>query len=123
MGHRVLIVDHQPNLLTCLRYLLERAGLAVDTAESGAEALGLAAQSPPDVVLLETHLPDMDGYAVYQQLREGLGEDTAILVVTARSREVERDKALALGADGYFAKPFDAAAVVRRIQSLLRTTA
>lgn len=123
MGRRVLIVDHQPNLLTCLRYLLERAGLAVDAAENGAEALALAERCPPDVVLLETHLPDMDGYTVYQQLREALGEDTAILVVTARSREVERDKALALGADGYFAKPFDATAVVRRIQSLLRLAA
>lgn len=123
MGHRVLIVDHQPNLLTCLRYLLERAGLDVDTAETGGEALVLAQRHRPEVVLLETHLPDMDGYAVYQQLREALGHDAAILVVTARSREVERDKALALGADGYFAKPFDATAVVRRIQSLTRAAA
>lgn len=123
MGARVLIVDHQPNLLTCLRYLLERTGLAVDAAETGRQALDMAAGVKPEVVLLETHLPDMDGYAVYQQLREQLGNDVPILVVTARSREVERDKALALGADGYFAKPFDASAVVRRIQSLIRTAA
>lgn len=123
MSPRVLIVDHQPNLLVCLRYLLERGGLSVDTAENGADALALAARRPPDVVLLETHLPDMDGYAVYQQLREVLDPGAAILIITARSREVERDKALALGADGYFAKPFDATAVVRRIEALTRVAA
>lgn len=123
MGRRVLIVDHHANLLTCLRYLLERNGLAVDTAETGAQALRLAEQQRPDVVLLETHLPDTDGYAVYQRLRELLGRETAVLVVAARGREVERDKALALGADGYFAKPFDAGVVVDRIKALTREAA
>lgn len=123
MGRKVLIIDHQPNLILCLQYLLERSGLTVETARTGAEALDRAAAVRPDVVLLETHLPDMDGYAVYQQLRDRLGSETAVLIVTARSREVDRDKALALGADGYFTKPFDASAVVRRIQSLTRTAA
>jgi DNA-binding response OmpR family regulator len=117
MARKVLVVDHQPNLILCLRYLLEQAGLTVETAESGREALHRARETVPEVVLLETHLPDMDGYAVYEQLRGILGANTSILVVTARSREVDRDKALALGADGYFAKPYDPSAVMRCIQA------
>lgn len=118
MTARVLIVDHQANLIVCLQYLLERAGLTVDSAQTGGEALRRAVDMRPDVVLLDLHLPDEDGYAVYEGLRDMLGEDVAIIVVTAGSREVDRDKALALGAAEYFAKPYDPAAVVRRIQAL-----
>jgi len=118
MAARVLIVDHQRNLAEALAYLLRRAGYTVRVAANGADALAAAAAESPDVVLLETSLPDLDGYTLYERLRgEGAGH-CGIVVLTANQREAERDKALALGADGYLVKPFDPADLIDRVRVL-----
>jgi DNA-binding response OmpR family regulator len=114
----VLIVEDERKLRELLRSYLERDGLTVLTAATGAEALSLAVSGQPDLVVLDLGLPDISGEAVAQELRrEG---SMPILMLTARSTEEDRVRGLMLGADDYVTKPFSPREVVLRIQAILR---
>ncbi|MDO6461989.1 response regulator [Granulosicoccaceae sp. 1_MG-2023] len=120
MDKKVLIVDDEPNILLSLAFLVQKAGFRTKTAEDGQAALDTVAQWQPDLVLLDVNMPVMDGFEVCQRLREdnSLG-DLKIIILTAKGRNIEKEKGLALGADDYVTKPFSNADVVERIKHQL----
>jgi DNA-binding response OmpR family regulator len=114
----VLVVEDEPKIRELLRGYLERAGHSVLTTGSGAEALTMAADSKPDLVLLDLGLPDVSGETVARELRAA--GPTPILILTARSGEADRIAGLELGADDYVTKPFSPQEVVLRVRAILR---
>jgi DNA-binding response OmpR family regulator len=115
---RVLVVDDEPNIRTVLRGYLEADGFAVSEASDGEGALAAVESSPVDVVLLDVMLPGIDGLEVLRRIR-ALG-DTFVVVVSARTEEVDRLLGLGLGADDYITKPFSPREVVARVRAMLR---
>src|SRR5205814_3244657 len=118
MAATVLIVEDERKLRQLVRAYLERAGFAVLSTESGAEALTLAASASPDLVILDLGLPDVPGEAVARELRAA--GPTPILMLTAKSSEEDRIRGLELGADDYVTKPFSPRELVLRVQAILR---
>lgn len=107
MSRKILVVDDEANILLSLEYLLSEAGFAVRLAKDGDEALDAAQADAPDLVLLDVMMPKKDGYDVCQQLRASPKfARTRIVMLSAKSRQIEREKGLAMGADAYLAKPF-----------------
>ncbi len=115
---RVLIVEDDDAIATPLAKGLEREGLEVDRVETGNDALDRSARARFDVVLLDLGLPDRDGFDVCRELRAR--SDVPIIVVTARSEEVDRVVGLELGADDYIVKPFGLRELVARIRAVVR---
>lgn len=117
-GHRILIVDDEPQILRFLRPALTAAGYEILEAETGKLALTLVATAVPDLLILDLGLPDMDGKDVIAQLRSW--NAIPIIVLSARDREVEKIAALDLGADDYLEKPFGIGELTARIRVALR---
>lgn len=115
---RILVVDDEPNIVELLRLYLEKEGFAVVAARDGDEALALHLRHDPDLVILDLMLPKQDGFDVCRELRRR-GE-TPILMLTARSDEVDSIVGLELGADDYVTKPFNPRALVARVKAILR---
>jgi len=115
---RVLVVEDDPRMLRALTMNLTARGYAVSTAGSGREALQRALDTPPDVVVLDLGLPDLDGLDVIR----GLRADSAVpvLVLSARTGGPEKVTALDLGADDYVTKPFDVNELLARLRALSR---
>jgi two-component system, OmpR family, response regulator RegX3 len=118
---RVLIVEDDDAIARPLAKGLEREGLDVDRVETGSDALDHSATGDFDVVLLDLGLPDRDGFDVCRELRAR--SDVPIIVVTARSEEVDRVVGLELGADDYIVKPFGFRELVARIRAVARRRA
>jgi len=118
---RILVVDDEPNIVELVRLYLEREGFAVLVARNGDEALAVAARHDPDLVILDLMLPKVDGWEVCRELRRR--GDTPILMLTARSDDVDAIVGLELGADDYVTKPFNPRALVARVKAILRRTA
>jgi DNA-binding response OmpR family regulator len=117
---RVLIVDDEPNIRLSLEFLMRKAGYAVRSAGDGEEALALVARETPDVVLLDLMMPKLDGFAVCARIRAmNLPRRVWIVIMTARGRGLERERARALGADDYIVKPFSTRDAVERVAALL----
>ena len=113
----VLVVEDERDIRDVLRRYLERAGIAVLSTGSGAEAVRLLDDASPDLLLLDLGLPDIDGLDV---LREAVGERSVpVVVLTARSSTEERIRGLELGADDYVVKPFSPKEVLLRVQAVL----
>jgi DNA-binding response OmpR family regulator len=120
MGRSVLVVDDEPNIVISLQFLLQQAGFDVRVAKNGEEALKAVAERAPDLVLLDVMTPVRDGYDVCERIRANPDlKGVRIVMLTARSREVEREKALALGADDYVTKPFSTRELVERVRRML----
>jgi DNA-binding response OmpR family regulator len=122
---RVLVVDDEADLLTALRAGLARAGYAVDTAATAAEASEKLRIVPYDVLILDLTLPDTDGVALCRAIRSGeltaaAGRRLRILMLTARARLGDRVRGLDEGADDYLTKPFAMAELLARMRALLR---
>jgi two-component system KDP operon response regulator KdpE len=117
-GHRVLIVDDEPQILRFLRPALDAAGYDVIEAETGAAAIRDVATRAPDIVILDLGLPDMDGKEVITRLRAW--SEIPIIILSARDRESEKIAALDLGADDYIEKPFSIGELTARIRTALR---
>jgi DNA-binding response OmpR family regulator len=118
MSATVLVVEDEVKLRDLLRVYLERAGLQVLTAGSGAEAIGLGSGAHPDLVVLDLGLPDVPGEEVARELRRD--GDVPILILTAKAAEEDRIRGLELGADDYLTKPFSPRELVLRAQAILR---
>jgi len=118
---RVLLVEDDLTIASPLVRGLERDGFAVDHAETGAAAQAALATTPPDVVLLDLGLPDIDGFELCRTLRHASA--VPIIVVTARGEEVDRVVGLELGADDYVVKPFGFRELVARIRAVARRAA
>ena len=117
MSRRVLVVDDEPQIRRVLRAYLEADGFGVAEAATGEEALRRVADEPT-LVLLDLGLPDMDGLEVLRTLRRD--SELPVIVVTARSEEVDKLVGLGVGADDYVTKPFSPREVVARVKTVLR---
>lgn len=107
MSRTVLIVDDETNIVVSLEFLMQQAGYQVGIARSGEEALEQLARLQPAVVLLDVMLPGIDGFEVLQHIRQTAAlQHTAVVMLTAKGRDVEITKGLALGANAYITKPF-----------------
>jgi DNA-binding response OmpR family regulator len=113
----VLIVEDERKLREMLRSYLERAGLTVLTAATGAEGLSLATGGEPDLVILDLGLPDIPGEVIARELSQ---TPVPVLMLTAKATEDDRVRGLTLGADDYVTKPFSPREVVLRVQAILR---
>ncbi|MCL6551876.1 MAG: response regulator transcription factor [Firmicutes bacterium] len=121
MSARVLVVDDEPHIVELVRYNLLQEGFEVTTAGDGHAALARARAERPDLVILDLMLPGLDGMEVCRQLRrEG---SVPIIMLTARSGEVERVEGLERGADDYVTKPFSPRELVARVKAVLRRRA
>ena len=121
MPHRVLVVEDEPDIVTPLVQPLEREGYVVDQATTGQGALSATANEAYDVVILDLGLPDVDGLEVCRMLRAA-DYDGAVLILSGRTRELDRVVGLDAGADDYVAKPFGLAELLARLRALLRRT-
>jgi DNA-binding response OmpR family regulator len=120
MAKRVLVVDDEPNIVMSLEFLMRRAGFEVAVARNGREALEALDGTPPDLLLLDVMMPEFDGYEVCEQIRaRPEWSRTKIVMLTARGREVERERGLALGADAYVTKPFSTRDLVDQVKRML----
>ena len=120
----VLIVDDEPNILLSLQFLIKKAGYLVRTATDGEQALAEIASVKPNVVLLDVMMPKLDGFTVCQRIRAAPEwQDVRIIMLTARGRDVEREKGLGLGADDYITKPFSTKDVLDRVAAVLAKSA
>jgi DNA-binding response OmpR family regulator len=120
MKRSVLIVDDEPNIVLSLEFLLKQAGYEVHIARNGEEAVKAVAKRVPDLIVLDVMMPTLDGYHVCETIRaDPKLRAVRILMLTAKSRDVEREKALALGADDYITKPFSTRELVERVKTIL----
>jgi two-component system OmpR family response regulator len=124
-AERLLVVDDEATVRELLSAALRFAGFEVTSAATAGEAVAAATEEPPDLVLLDVMLPDMDGFEVVRRLRErhpGHGVPVPVLFLTARDRQADKVTGLSLGADDYVTKPFDLAELIARIRAILRRT-
>jgi DNA-binding response OmpR family regulator len=120
MGKRILIADDEPNIVISLEYLMKREGFDIVVAVDGEAALKAMKEQAPDLVLLDIMLPKKDGFEVCQQIRANPDWQTVkIVMLTAKGRDTEMAKGLALGADAYMTKPFSTKDLVLQVKQLL----
>ena len=121
MARSILVVDDEPDLLELVRFTLDRAGFRVETAASGEEALSRLRRSVPDRLVLDLMLPDLSGEEVCRRVRGDPGlTGLPVIMLTAKSEEVDRVVGFELGADDYVTKPFSPRELVLRVKALLR---
>jgi len=119
----ILIVDDEPGIVVPIQFLMEQQGYLVMIAERGEDALDLIYKYKPDLVLLDIMLPGIDGYEVCEIIRLNPDyREIKILFLTAKGREVDIAKGLALGADAYITKPFSNDELVASVKELLEST-
>ena len=120
MDKKVLIADDEQNIVISLEFLMKREGYQVEVANDGEEAVRRIRASRPDLVLLDVMMPKKSGFEVCQEIRsdpEMAG--VRILMLTAKGRDTEVAKGLAIGADAYVTKPFSTKDLVARVRELL----
>ena len=121
MTSRILIVEDDPDIAELVARYLDKAGFTAERTASGRDALRAIAARPPDLLILDLMLPQVDGLEICRRVRAS--EATAglpIIMLTARAEESERIVGLELGADDYLAKPFSPSELVARVRALLR---
>ena len=120
MTHKILIADDEPNILLSLEYLMKREGFEVLAVHDGQEALDAIRANRPDLVLLDVMMPKKNGFEVLQELR---ADDSLtgllILMLTAKGRDTDQAKGVALGANAYMTKPFGTKELVAKVRELL----
>lgn len=120
MTHTVLVVDDEPNIVLSLKFLISQQGYEVRTAASGEEALEALAEQVPDLILLDVMMPRPDGYEVCQKIRATPEwKDIPVIMLTAKGRDVEKQKGFAMGADDYITKPFSTQELVVKVREMI----
>lgn len=123
MSLTILIADDEPNILISLEFLMKREGFTVLLARDGQEALDVLRRERPRLVLLDVMMPRKTGFEVCQELRQDESlKDTLVLMLTAKGRETDVVKGLALGANAYMTKPFSTRELVQKVRELLGPT-
>jgi len=118
----ILVVDDEPHIVLGLRDALEFEGFRVISAGEGQEGIALARSEAPDAIILDLMLPDVNGYAVCEQLRR-INAYVPIVMLTARSQETDKIRGLDAGADDYVTKPFSVNELIARMRAILRRAA
>lgn len=120
MSYSVLVVEDEPNIVLSLQFVMERAGYSVRVAGDGDQALVEIRADAPDIVLLDIMLPKRDGLSVCEAIRDNQAwSDIKIIVLSAKSRDADKEKVLAVGADEFMAKPFSTRDLADRVAALL----
>lgn len=120
MAKKVLIVDDETNIVISLEFLMEQAGYELRLAANGREALEQVAAFEPDLILLDVMMPHINGFDVCRRIRENPAwQNVKIIMLTAKGREVEMAKGLALGADAYITKPFSTKELLAQVRHIL----
>ncbi len=120
MGKKILIVDDEPNIVVSLEFLMKQKGHAVKVVNDGETALAAVAEFRPDLILLDVMMPRMSGYDLCQRVRENPAwQDIKIIMLSAKGRDVEVTKGLAVGADAYMTKPFSTKDLIDKVQGML----
>jgi two-component system phosphate regulon response regulator PhoB len=121
MGARILAIDDEPDLLELVRVGLTQAGYVVETANTGEEALAALRRAPPDLILLDVMLPDLSGTELCSRIRADQRlASVPIIMLTAKSEEIDRVVGLEVGADDYVTKPFSPRELSLRVRAVLR---
>jgi len=119
-GIKILIVDDEPNIVLSLDYLVRKKGYTPFIARNGSEALAIAEKEKPNLVVLDIMMPDIDGYEVCKQIKSNTSlAHTKIIFLSAKSRQEDIEKGLAMGADQYVTKPFSTKQIMQEIINLL----
>lgn len=117
---RILIADDEPNIVVALEFLLQQSGFEVRVARNGEEALDLLEACTPDLVLLDVMMPKKNGYEVCARIRERPDwRHIKVIMLSAKGRDAEVNKGLAIGADLYVTKPFSTRELMAKIKGLL----
>lgn len=118
---KILVVDDEPDILELVQYNLEKEGFSVRTATNGVEAIGLASQWSPNLILLDVMMPEMDGMETCIKIRENAKLDHSVIAfLTARSEDYSQIAGFDAGADDYITKPIKPRVLLSRIKALLR---
>ncbi|WP_020559135.1 response regulator transcription factor [Thiofilum flexile] len=124
MSHTVLIADDEPNILISLEFLMKREGFRVLVAHNGQEALDQIANETPSLILLDVMMPKKTGFDVCQELRaQEAYQNIPILILTAKGRDTDIAKGMALGANDYMLKPFSTKELVQKVRDMLGSVA
>jgi len=121
MAKKILIIEDEPGILVSLKDEFESHGYVVYTAEDGEKGLELARGEKPDLIILDVMLPVLDGYEVCKRLRME-GDNTPIIMLTVKDKEVDKVLGLELGADDYVTKPFSFRELTARVKAVFRRT-
>ena len=123
MTHKILIADDEPNIVISLEYLMKREGYEVIVARDGTQALATILRERPSLVLLDVMMPGKTGFDVCQELRALPDfKDMPIVMLTAKGRDTDIAKGLAMGATAYLAKPFSTKEIAAKVRELLGGT-
>jgi two-component system phosphate regulon response regulator PhoB len=121
VAQRILVVEDEPDLLELVRFNLDQAGFKVETSDSGEDGLAALRRTPPDLLILDLMLPDLSGEDVCRAVRaDNRLAQMPIIMLTAKSEEVDRVVGFELGADDYVTKPFSPRELVLRVRAVLR---
>ena len=117
---KILIVDDEPNIVMTLEYTFKKSNYEVFIARDGQEALDILKTNFPDVIILDIMMPMVDGFATLEQIRKDENlTHTKVLFLSAKNKESDIEKGMALGADAYMTKPFSIKKVVEKVEELL----
>ncbi|MCA1966776.1 MAG: response regulator [Flavobacterium sp.] len=117
---KILIVDDEPNIVMTLEYTFKKSNYEVFIARDGQEALDILKTNYPDVIILDIMMPMVDGFATLEQIRKDDNlQHTKVMFLSAKNKESDIEKGLALGADAYMTKPFSIKKVVEKVEELL----
>ena len=117
---KILIVDDEPNIVMTLEYTFKKSNYEVFIARDGLEALDILKTNFPDVIILDIMMPMVDGFATLEQIRKDENlQHTKVMFLSAKNKESDIEKGLALGADAYMTKPFSIKKVVEKVEELL----
>lgn len=120
MGKKVLIADDEPNIVVSLEFLMKQRGYVVRVASDGEDALKAVGEFGPDLILLDVMMPRMSGYDLCQKLRENPAwAGIKVIMLSAKGRDIEVSKGMAVGADAYVTKPFSTKDLMNKVQELL----
>ena len=120
MGKKILIVDDEPNIVVSLEFLMRQKGYEVKVATNGEDALAAVGEFAPDLILLDVMMPRLSGYDVCQKVRENPSwAGIRIIMLSAKGRDVEVNKGLAVGADAYVTKPFSTKDLIDQVARML----
>ena len=120
MGHHVMLIEDEPNIMEAIRFILSRDGWKVSCHSDGATALAAIQRSTPDVVVLDVMLPNRSGFDVLKDMREDPAlKDLPVLMLTAKGQAKDRERAALLGSNEFMTKPFSNAEVRDRLRAMV----